>query len=150
MQNVFLRATCPVSLEKVNDSAVRIGAFLSICLSILGLYTNNSFLFACLALDFALRAFSLSRFSLISFVSKLLVPVLNLPIHLVDAAPKKFAAGVGLLFCLLIAGFLSAQWFQTSYFLAGILLVCASLEAFLAYCVGCQVYSWFVLPFLRK
>lgn len=150
MQNVFSGATCPVSFEKVNDSAVRLGAFLTICLSVFGLYTENSLLFGCLGLDFALRAFSLSRFSPIALFSKFLVPILNLPAHLVDAAPKKFAAGVGIVFCVLIAGFFSAQWFQTADFLGGILLICASLEAFLGYCVGCQVYSWFVLPFLRK
>ena len=150
MQNVFSGATCPVSLERVNDSAVRLGAFLTICLSIVGLYTENSIVFGCLGLDFALRAFSFARFSPIALLSKFLVPVLNLPTQMVDAAPKKFAAGVGLLFCALIAGFLSAQWFQTADFLGGILLVCASFEAFLGYCVGCQVYSWFVLPFLRK
>lgn len=150
MQNVFSGANCPISLEKVNDSVVRLGAFLTICLSILGLYTENSLLFGVLGLDFALRVFSLSRFSPTITIAKLLVPLLNLPKHLVDAAPKKFAAGVGFVFCGLIAVFLSAQWFRTADFLGGILLICASLEAFLGYCVGCQVYSWFVVPFLRK
>ncbi len=150
MQNVFSGAICPVSLEKVNDSAVRLGAFLTICLSILGLYTENSLLFACLGLDFALRAFSLGRFSPIALISKYLVPILNLPTQMVDTAPKKFAAGVGVVFCALISGFLLIQWFQTAHFLGIILLVCASLEAFLGYCVGCQVYAWFVLPFSKK
>ncbi|MCC7467168.1 MAG: DUF4395 family protein, partial [Saprospiraceae bacterium] len=57
------------------------------------------------------------------------------------AAPKKFAAGIGMVFAFAIAGSLFLQWTWTAGILSGVLLFCALLESALSYCVGCVVYA---------
>ena len=57
----------------------------------------------------------------------------------VDAAPQKFAARIGIVFSAL-SGLL---------FVAGVLVVCATLEAALGYCVGCKVYALLPRPLAR-
>lgn len=65
------------------------------------------------------------------------------------APPKRFAAVLGLLFSVLIALFLFLDFTTGAYFVGGVLILCASLEAFLNICLGCYVYNWIIAPFLK-
>ncbi len=142
--------TCPVSEQRVDENATRVGAFLVIVIAVVALYTGVYWLSILLAVDFAIRAFTNEgTFSPIKQVSKLVSTQLNLPKKPIDAAPKKFAAGVGFAFAISIA---VAQFFlfaNTAYAIGSVLLVCALLESFFAYCVGCVVYTYLVLPLLK-
>lgn len=143
--------TCPVSEYRVDENATRVGAFLVIVIAVAALYTGVYWLSILLAVDFAIRAFTdEGTFSPIKQVAKLVATQLNLPKKPIDAAPKKFAAGVGFVFALSIA---VAQFFlftNTAYAIGGVLLVCAVLESFFAYCVGCVVYTYLVVPLLKQ
>lgn len=62
---------------------------------------------------------------------------------LIDAGGKKFASRVGFIISTIIA---VAGLFQVNYLvlvLSGILILFATLEAVLAYCVGCKVYAFY-------
>ena len=66
------------------------------------------------------------------------------------APPKRFAAGLGLLFSLGIAACLHLHYPAATYAIAGILILCAALEAAFNICLGCYVYNWIVAPIVNK
>lgn len=142
--------SCPVSADRVDENATRIVAAIVIVITVTALYFGFYWLSLLLAADFGLRAFTLGNYSLLKNVAKFAVTQLTLTPKPVDAAPKKFAAGVGLAFALAIS---IAQFFgftYTAYGIGSILLFCAILESAFAYCVGCVVYTYLVLPVLNR
>jgi len=97
---------CPVSPQKVNENVARIVAFLVIIVASIGIYYKLPFLFALLAFDFYLRTFTTGKYSPLKYVAKKLSGYLHLSKKMTDAAPKKFAAGLGIIFSISIAGLL--------------------------------------------
>jgi hypothetical protein len=140
---------CPISSERINENVARTLAFLVIAVVLIGFYAASWPVFLLLAFDFAARAFDHGRFSLLRPVALQISQRLGLPEKPVDAAPKKFAAGVGLVFSLVIGLLLTLKWLFAAWVAGGILLACALLEGAVGYCVGCVVYSAMVLPLLR-
>jgi len=141
---------CPVSGERVDENTTRFVATITILITMPALYFNAYPVFILLGLDFGIRAFTKGNYSLLRKAGKAISTVLNIPKKPIDAAPKKFAAGVGLAFSITIAIAQFVGLVNTAVFFGGVLLVCAFLEAALAYCVGCVVYSYLVLPLLNK
>ena len=67
-------------------------------------------------------------------------PLLGPPAHLEDAAPPRFAQGVGLGFAVVaLAGFLAGPE-ALGYVATGFALVAALLNATIGLCLGCEVY----------
>ncbi len=145
-----IQVICPVSPDRINEYAARVAAFYVIALSIFGLAIGSWLLFLALSIDFALRSFTAGDSSPIRWVSKATVQALGIGNKPTDAAPKKFAAGVGFAFSLAIATLLALQLKTAALAIAAVLLFCAALEGFLGFCVGCIVYSALVVPFLKK
>jgi len=142
--------TCPISAEKINENVARIIAFFTIIVVLAGLFFKSPFIICALAIDFSLRAFTGGKYSPLKYISKRVANYIGSSPKMVDAAPKKFAAGIGVLFTATIAGL---QWFQhdiSSDLVATALLICAGLESFKGFCLGCIVYTYIVLPFLSK
>src|ERR1017187_5447459 len=106
---------CPVSAERVNENAVRTVAVISLVLVLLSLYLNNFVISGFLALDFMLRAFFNGKASALKALAKGFVRYAGLGNKPVDAAPKKFAASLGLVFALLISGFQAAGFITGAY-----------------------------------
>jgi predicted membrane protein len=65
-----------------------------------------------------------------------------------DLAPKKFAATLGFIFCLLITATLIFNFATAAIILTSIMAVFALLESLFAVCVGCYVYTF--LQILKK
>ncbi len=141
---------CPISPDRINENVARVAAFYTIALSVIGLATGSYLLFFALGIDFALRSFTPGDSSPIRRISKLTAQLLSLGQKPTDAAPKKFAAGVGLAFSFAIAILFALQLPTTALILGAVLLFCAALEGFVGFCVGCMVYSALVVPFLKK
>lgn len=142
--------TCPVSNERINENVVRIVAFFTMIIVSTGIYFQSPLLISALALDFYLRAFTGGKYSPLKYISKRLSNYMGLSQKMVNAAPKKFAAGIGLLFSISISGLLWFHYATSADSLAIILLICAGLESFLGFCLGCVVYTYIILPFLSK
>ena len=142
--------SCPVSVVRINENVARTAAFYIIAVATAGVWLNSYIIILLLAADFALRAFTNGNASPIKILSKQTAKFLNIPEKMVDAAPKKFAAGMGLAFCAAIAGLLLANLFTAALVMAGMLLFCALLEGAAGICLGCIVYSFIVLPFTKK
>ncbi|MDP3174088.1 MAG: DUF4395 family protein, partial [Phenylobacterium sp.] len=90
------------------------------------------------------------KFSPISFASHYLSNALNLPLKLIDKAPKVFAARLGFLMTAVITILFVFKLSLASLIVAGILIFFATLEFLFAICVGCMIYNYLVLPFYKK
>ncbi|GAB3689253.1 DUF4395 domain-containing protein [Spirosoma flavus] len=134
---------CPVDGVKVNENKVRTIAFGVLLTTIAYLLTGFWPLFLFLLIDFSLRALNYGKFSPLARLSDGVIKLLNFPVVPIDQAPKRFAAGVGMVFSVVILGLhglgISAFW------VAGVIAIFAALESLAGFCAGCYVYT-----FLKK
>lgn len=142
--------TCPVSAERINENVARIAAAYVILTSIAAIVLDNYLLMALLGVDFAIRAFTNGYASPVRFIALQTAALLNVKNKPVDAAPKKFAAGVGVVFCAAIALLQYAGLITAAWVVGLLLLICALLESAFGICVGCIVYTLLVVPFMKK
>jgi hypothetical protein len=143
-----------MSQEKVSqfyleENTIRIIAFEVVILTVATLLFQWKYLALFLAVDFAIRAFTYFPTPL-KTIAKFLTTQFKLEPKPVFAAPKKFAAGVGFLFSLSIFILFHFQLNTAAFVVGGILLFCAVLESFFKICVGCYVYDWVVVPFVKQ
>jgi hypothetical protein len=143
MKNLF----CPISDERVNEQVTRITALLVILTVVVAYAFGSLVAMAFLASDFYIRAFTKMKFSPLSYLSFWLVSTLNLPTKPIDKAPKIFAARMGFVMTLAFALLYVLQLTTASAVIAGMLVFFAGLEFALAFCAGCTIYTYMVLPF---
>lgn len=141
---------CPISDQRVNAQVTRLNAMFTIEIVVLAFAMNSVLLFIFLMADFFIRAFTEIKFSPINFASHYMSHALNLPIRMIDKAPKVFAARLGFLMTTVISGLFIFSFKIASVVVAGILIFFASLEFLFAVCVGCMIYTYLVLPFYKK
>jgi Domain of unknown function (DUF4395) len=132
---------CPVDLVLINENKARLTAFFVLILSTTFLVTGLWILIAFLVLDFFLRANSLSKYSLLAILSDVIIKQLKIKNKPTDRAPKRFAAGVGLIFTggILILALLHLA--IATIVVTAVLLLFAFLESFVGFCAGCYAYS---------
>jgi hypothetical protein len=140
---------CPISHEKVNESVVRLTALWVVLLMSVFLVLPNPFIPLYLIFDFYVRAFTRSRFSPLSKLSTELVIRFKLPTHLINKAPKIFAARIGLLFSIIIFAFTLVGFIVPAIITSSVLILFAFLECGLNFCAGCWVYTYIVIPLYR-
>ncbi len=141
---------CPISDQRVNEQVTRLNAMFAIAVIVSAFVLNSIFLLAFLMADFFMRGFTEMKFSPISFVSHYLSNTLNLPVKMIDKAPKVFAARLGFLMTIIIAGLFIFELQLASFIVAGMLIFFASLEFIFAICAGCMIYNYLILPFYKK
>ncbi|MBA4408292.1 MAG: DUF4395 domain-containing protein [Bacteroidota bacterium] len=141
---------CPISDQRINEQVTRFNAMFAICTIVLAFVLNWVLLLVFLMADFFIRAFTEIKFSPISFASHYLSNALNLPLKLIDKAPKVFAARLGFLMTAVITILFVFKLSLASLIVAGILIFFATLEFLFAICVGCMIYNYLVLPFYKK
>jgi len=134
---------CPVSKNKIDDNKARIIAFFVIVITGINLYYNSYYIAGLMALDFAVRTFFSGKGSPLKLVTIGVSKLFRMKVKPVNAAPKKFAAGIGMTFCFFIALFQFIQYFLVSQILGIVLIFCALLECAFGYCLGCEMYSFF-------
>ncbi len=135
---------CPVSPTRIDENVARLTAGVVLVLTVVALSIQSPLLMISLAGDFALRASGYARFSPLRQLAQWGTKFLALPSLPTDAAPKRFAAGVGFSFSAFIALSFLLHWFASAIFAGVVLGACASLEAFLNFCVGCYIYTFFL------
>lgn len=141
---------CPISDQRVNEQVTRFNAMFAIAVIVSAFVLNSIFLLAFLIADFFMRGFTEMKFSPISFVSHYLSNTFNLPVKMIDKAPKVFAARLGFLITIIIAGLFMFELQLASVIVAGILIFFAGLEFVFAICIGCMIYNYLILPFYKK
>jgi Domain of unknown function (DUF4395) len=131
----------PVTPTRIDARGPRFAAVLTTVVLAVVLITGTGWLLAAQALVFALGAFGGLGRSPYGWLYRTLVrPRLGPPTELEDAAPPRFAQGVGFGFALIgTVGYLSGvTWLglvATAFALAA-----AFLNAAFGYCLGCEVY----------
>ncbi|MGM9478621.1 DUF4395 domain-containing protein [Pedobacter sp. GSP4] len=143
-----MEVSCPVSAERVNENVVRIIAFMVAIIAVCCIISANYWAIVFLIVDFAARAFTTGKLSLLKYLALKITKVLAIPQRMTDLAPKKFAATMGFVFCLLITAMVLMNFATLALILTLTMTFFALLESIFAICVGCHVYSF--LQFLRK
>jgi hypothetical protein len=119
----------------------RFGAWVTALVLSVVLLTSSGVLLAVQAVVFALGAFAGLRYAPYGVVFRTLVaPRLGSPTEFEDAAPPRFAQGVGFAFTLVgTVGFLAGVP-ALGLAATALALVAAFLQAAFGFCLGCQMY----------
>ncbi|SDT39234.1 protein of unknown function [Pseudarthrobacter equi] len=126
----------------VNEYAARVTAGLVVLAAVATALSGSVWGLAAIAAGFWLRLLFGPRISPLALLSvKVITPRLG-RVKLVAGPPKRFAQGMGALvstaaLVLFLSGAVPASWA-----VLGVLIVAASLEAFLAFCLGCVIFGW--------
>ncbi|ARS38765.1 hypothetical protein CA265_03345 [Sphingobacteriaceae bacterium GW460-11-11-14-LB5] len=144
-----MELSCPVSAERVNENVVRIIAFMVAVIAIACVVFSNYWAIVFLIFDFALRAFTSGKLSLLKFIAVKIANAFSLSPKMKDLAPKKFAATLGFGFCLLITAVFLFNYYNAALIFTSIMTIFALLESLFAICVGCYIYS-FLQVFAKK
>jgi len=125
----------------VNELAARTVAAGAVALAATTLATRSWIPLAILAAGFVGRVLAGPRLSPLGFVAQRVVAPRLGPARLVPGPPKRFAQGIGatLTVAALVAYALGAP--TVSWALVAMLLVAASLEAFVGFCLGCWIFG---------
>ena len=133
--------SCPVNGTRINEHVVRLIAAQVIILGATAWWFEQPLITLFLLIDFGFRAFDGARFSLLRQLAFGLTLLFKLTPKPTDAAPKQFAALLGLL---VIATFLFSQLIDlpiTALIIVSLLIVFATLESVFSFCVGCVMYQ---------
>lgn len=120
-----------------------------VLLSGIYLLIPNPYIPLYLGIDFYIRAFTKASYSPLSWISHQFVKILNLPIHMIDKAPKIFAARIGFIFSLSVLILTLLGLTAVAIPVASVLILFAFLECGLNFCAGCWVYTYIVIPLYR-
>lgn len=134
---------CPIEGTLINEPTVRVVAGLVAITAAVGVYFQSPVVFLFLAFDFFVRGFYRKEWSLFRYFGIKTVDIIDIKEKLIDEGGKKFASKVGFILTsiLTLASFLQLP--VVVYSLGGILVLFAILEAVLAYCVGCKIYTFY-------
>lgn len=146
---------CPIEGNQINEPTVRVVAFLVALMAATGAWLQSPYIFLFLAYDFYVRGFYKKQWSLFRLIAIKAVTIFEVREKLIDAGGKRFAAKIGFIFSAALTLLTLFGWSAGVYVLSGILVLFATLESTLAYCVGCKVYSLlnkmaFKLSFLTR
>ncbi len=123
------------------ENKIRLTAFLVFLLTIIYIKTSFIGIPIFLLLDFAIRGFGFGKWSVLGFLAEKLVTLFKLEQKPIYFPPKQFAAQVGFIFSLTLLLF---NIFDINAIVISlILLICAGLEAFFNFCVGCYIYNFY-------
>jgi hypothetical protein len=132
---------CPADQVMINENKVRIVAFFVLIAGVAFILTGYVFIIVFLLADFFLRVFNFGNYSLLSLFADSLINLFKIKNRPTDRAPKRFAAGVGLVFVLFILTAAVLNYLILAISIAAILVVFAALESFFNFCAGCYVYT---------
>jgi len=126
----------------VNDVAARTVAAGVVAMAVVAVAARQPWLTIPVAYGFVARVLAGPRLSPLGmFATRVVAPRLTAHPRLVPGPPKRFAQAMGAAFSLgALASWLSGETLA-AYVLLAILIVPASLEAGLGYCVGCRIFA---------
>lgn len=129
---------CPISHRKIDENVARVKGFISLVILLSGIWFAPMWII--LLIEFAIRSIE-GQCSPIALLCKKFVKLMGWTPNYVDAAPRMFATRMGFVMSIVIV----LGWVLSLDILIAIVLVmftiAISLQTFLGYCVGCQIYS---------
>ncbi len=154
-----MQYTCPISKKQIDENVVRLIGFFTLILLIISFFITKIaiFIFIFIIFDFYARIF-IPKFSILKIISKIILhKIIKIKPKPIGAAPKRFAAGIGLLLSVIIffiIFFYKPNWntqntLPTNFYIEIIektfiiiFAIAVSLETFFKFCLGCKIYSW--------
>jgi ABC-type multidrug transport system fused ATPase/permease subunit len=127
----------------VNEVSARLVAAGVVLMAVATIAFDLQWMTLVLAYGFVARALTGPTLSpLGQLVTRVITPALSIEPRLVAGPPKRFAQAIGAAFTVTAALLTyGADRFDLAQIVLGILLVPAVLEAFVGFCVGCQVFG---------
>jgi hypothetical protein len=129
--------------DPVNEVSARLVAFGVVLMTSVIVFGGQSWLIAPMALGFVARVLTGPTLSpLGQLVTRVITPALPMEPRPVPGPPKRFAQGIGA--TLSVAAAIAHLGFgatELATVLVGMILIAASLEAFIGFCLGCWLFS---------
>ncbi|MHC6221438.1 DUF4395 domain-containing protein [Arthrobacter sp. MMS24-S77] len=126
----------------VNEYAARITAGLVVLASAATILTGLGWGLVLIAAGFWLRVLFGPRISPFALLSvKVLAPRVG-PAKLVPGPPKRFAQGIGAVLSTAAVVLFFADFALGAWILLALLIVAASLESFVGFCLGCAIFGF--------
>ena len=127
----------------VNEVSARLVAGGVIVATVVAIAADQPWLLAVVAYGFVARVLTGPSLSpLGQLVTRVITPRLRVAPRLVPGPPKRFAQAMGVAFSVTAAVLALGFGLRgAAYSVMGGLLVAASLEAFLGYCLGCRLFA---------
>jgi len=138
-------AFCPISDRRIDEHVARLNGAQTVLLLTVFLVSGSIIPVVFLLIDFSLRSGNLSRYSVLSFLSKAIAQSVRLKPALINAGPKIFAARIGLVFNIAIIFSFLAGLNNLAFVFTGVFATFAFLESAFGICVACLIY-----PFVYK
>ncbi len=132
---------CPVNFIKVDETTIRVNAWLNILLIAAYFYTGAFSIIALLGVDYLLKQ-TCPKNSPLALLAKGIARLLHLKNIPVDSAAKRFAAFLGFIMLLATLALYQSAQAEIAH---GVLLLfgfCTFLEAALGFCAGCWIYRY--------
>lgn len=111
-------------------------------MAVVFIITGNGWVLVPLTYGFAARVASGPTLSPLGQLSvRVITPLIKVQHKLVPGPPKRFAQTVGLVFTATASALYLADNLSAARIVMAMLVVAASLEAFLGYCLGCKMFA---------
>jgi len=141
---------CPIEGTLINEPTVRVVAALVAITAAIGIYFQSPVIFLFLAFDFFTRGFYKKEWSVFRFIGIRTIRIIDVKEKLIDSGGKKFASKVGFILSAILTVSVFLQLSFVTLTLGGMLVLFATLESTLAYCVGCKIYTVYARFFYNK
>ena len=136
--------------ETVNEVAARLVAAGAVTMALTYLLTRSPVVLGVLAYGFVARVASGPRFSPLARLASGVVAARIAAPRPVPGPPKRFAQGIGATLTVSALALHLSGAASAAAFLVGALVVAASLEAVLGFCLGCRLFAllmrWGLVP----
>lgn len=131
-----------ITEARINENKVRLNAlwvFILVGVSIIYFQLPIAIF---LAVDFFIRGFGVGKYSPLGKLSDVAIKQFSIGNKPIYQAPKRFAARIGFIFCLLVIASAVLQLGIVTLMVSLVFVAFAFLESFLGFCAGCYVYSF--------
>ena len=132
-------AFCPISARRIDEHIARLNGAQTVLLLTVFLVSGSIISVVFLLIDFSLRSGNMSRYSVLSFLSKTVAQSVRLKPALINAGPKIFAARIGLVFNIAIIFSFLAGLNNLAFVFTGVFATFAFLESAFGICVACLI-----------
>ena len=141
---------CPISYEQVNKNLIK--AYSSIVLIILAytILTGHYWAMYLIGLDFLIRVFAGIKYSPLCNLLTGMMKITPLKPVLVNAATKKIAAQVGLIFAIGVCTFHLLGYTILSNIFIYMFMFAISLDLVFNYCLACKLQSLYLTYFNKR
>ena len=136
--------SCPINYQQVDKHLIKLYSTIVLLVLIITLLTGNHLGIYLITIDFMIRVFAGIKYSPLCNILTKLMKVTPLKPLLVNAATKKIAAQVGLLFCVFICVFHLLGFVLLTKIFISLFIFAISLDLFFDYCLACKLQSFYL------